>query len=45
MTELKYKPTGLTFQVKKVRASGKVELANGVVIPKKEFELNWEVLK
>jgi hypothetical protein len=45
MEEVKYKPTGLTFKVKKVRKSKKVELVNGPVIPHEEFKLNWVVVK
>jgi hypothetical protein len=42
---VKYKPTRETFEVKRVRESGKVELMNGVVIPDVEFECNWEFIK
>jgi hypothetical protein len=45
MDLVKYKPTKLTFKVKKVRNSKKVELVNGVVIPHEEFELNWVIVK
>jgi hypothetical protein len=45
MEEVKYKPTGLIFKVKKVRNSKKVELENGVVLPHEEFKLNWVVVK
>jgi uncharacterized protein YfkK (UPF0435 family) len=45
MEEVKYKPTELTFKVKKVRKSKKVELVNGAVIPHEEFKLNWVVVK
>ena len=45
MDLVKYKPTELTFKVKKIRKSKKVELANGVVIPNEEFKLNWVVVK
>jgi|APGre2960657373_1045057.scaffolds.fasta_scaffold1232095_1 hypothetical protein len=45
MTKVRCKHTKLTFDVKRVRNSGKVELLNGVVIPATEFELNWEVVK
>jgi hypothetical protein len=38
------KHTKLTFDVKRVRNSGKVELMNGVVIPVTEFNMNWEVV-
>ena len=42
---VKYKPTKETFEVKRIRKSGKVELMNGVVIPEIEFERNWEFVK
>lgn len=45
MKIVKYKPTGLSFKVKRVRKSGKVELENGVVIPKGEFEINWLIIE
>ena len=45
MKIVKYKPTGLFFEVKRVRKSGKVELGNGVVIPDEEFKLNWIVIE
>lgn len=44
MLFVKYKPTGLTFKVKRIRQSGKIELENGVVIPMGEFYLNWIVV-
>ena len=42
--KVQYKPTGLIFEVYRVRKSGKVELMNGVVIPETEFKLNWVVV-
>jgi hypothetical protein len=36
-----YKPTGKTFNVKRIRKSGKVELEDGIVISIIEFERNW----
>jgi hypothetical protein len=42
---VRYKPTKETFEVKRIRESGKVELINGVVIPEIEFERNWEYVK
>jgi hypothetical protein len=42
--KVRNKHTKLTFDVKRVRSSGKVELMNGVVIPETEFKLNWEVV-
>jgi hypothetical protein len=45
MKLVKYKPTELTFKVKRVRNSGKVELENGAVIPHEEFKLNWVILE
>ena len=44
MKKVKCKHTKLTFDVKRVRTSGKVELMNGVVVPETEFKLNWEVV-
>jgi hypothetical protein len=43
--KVKNKQTNQTFEVKRIRKSGKVELENGVVIPKVEFERNWEIVK
>lgn len=42
---VRYKPTKETFEVKRLRKSGKVELINGVVLPESEFERNWEFAK
>jgi hypothetical protein len=42
---VRYKPTKETFEVKRLRKSGKVELTNGVVLPEIEFKRNWELLK
>ena len=42
MKTLVYKPTNKEVEVKRVRQNGKVELTNGVVIPKVELELNYE---
>ena len=41
----KYKPTGLSFKVKRVRISGKVELKDGTTIPHEELKLNWIIIK
>jgi hypothetical protein len=42
---VRYKPTKDTFEVKRLRKSGKVELINGVVLSEIEFERNWEFVK
>jgi hypothetical protein len=42
--KVRNKHTKLTFDVKRVRDNGKIELMNGVVIPETEFKLNWEVV-
>jgi hypothetical protein len=39
------KYTGLSFKVKRIRKSGKVELEQGAVIPHEEFKLNWIVIE
>jgi len=43
--KVRCKHTKLTFDVKRVRNNGKVELMNGVVVPVTEFNMNWEVVK
>jgi hypothetical protein len=43
--KVRCKHTKLTFEVKRVRNNGKVELMNGVVVSHNEFNLNWEVVK
>jgi len=42
---VRYKPTKDTFEVKRLRKSGKVELINGVVLSEIEFDRNWEYVK
>jgi hypothetical protein len=44
MKTLVYKPTNEVVTVKRVRQNGKVELTNGVVVPKVELELNYEFI-
>lgn len=37
-----HKPTKKSFTVKKVRENGKIELQDGTVISREEFNLNWK---
>lgn len=43
--KLKCKYTGYMCEVKKIRASGTVELVDGTKVPKAELEKNWLIEK
>ena len=40
----KHKPTNKKFLIGKIRKNGNVELSDGKVISKSEFELNWKFM-